>query len=164
MTPSSAPTIYSRQLEAARLGVGERLLALVIGLSCGAILAIALTLHPNPNGVGTHAGFVGLQPCRFLDRTGLPCPSCGMTTSFSWFVRGNVLASIYVQPMGFILAVLTCACLWVAFYVAITAKPAHRLLRLLPTHYYLFWILGLAVAAWGWKMFLRLKGLDGWGS
>ena len=85
-----------------------------------------------------------------------------MTTSFSWFVRGNWLASLYVQPMGYALAVMTSIAAWAGFYIAITGKPAHRLLRLVPSRYYLFPLLCLAVAAWGWKMFLVLRGIDGW--
>lgn len=85
-----------------------------------------------------------------------------MTTSFSWFVRGNWLASFYVQPMGYVLAVIACVTAWAGYYVAITGKPAHRLLRLVPSRYYLFPLLGLAIAAWGWKMFLVLRGIDGW--
>jgi hypothetical protein len=28
---------------------------------------------------------------------------------------------------------------------------------------YLVGLLGFAIAAWGWKIFLQLRGLDGWG-
>jgi hypothetical protein len=157
----AAPAIYSRQVEPLRLGILGRATALVIGLMCLTVLMIALELRPSPTGVGTHTR-LGFQHCAFLDRTGLPCPSCGMTTSFAWFARGNLLASVYVQPMGFVLAVLTAGGAWAGFYVAFTGKPAHRLLRLLPAQYYLFALFGLAIAAWGWKMFLQLKGIDGW--
>jgi hypothetical protein len=157
----SAPIIYTRQTETVQLNILGRAAALLIGLSCLAVLIIALSLRPSPTGVGTHTR-LGFQHCAFLDRTGLPCPSCGMTTSFAWFARGNLLASVYVQPMGFVLAVLTTATAWTGFYVALTGKPAHRLLRLLPAQYYLFALFGVAIAAWGWKMFLQLKGMDGW--
>jgi hypothetical protein len=105
---------------------------------------------------------MGFDSCQFFKRTGLPCPSCGMTTSFTWFVRGNALASLYVQPMGFVLAILTTATLWVAAYISITGKPAHRLMRLIPSRYYLLPLLMFAVVAWGWKIFVHLQGIDGW--
>ena len=157
-----APAIYYRSTEPQRAGVLDRCLAMGLDIGCIAILCVAAYLPPSPTGTGTHAQLRGLQTCQFLQRTGLPCPSCGMTTSFSWFVRGNWLASLYIQPMGWALAVLTTVAAWTGLYVAITAKPAHRLLRLVPTRYYLIPLLGLAIAAWGWKMFLILKGIDGW--
>jgi hypothetical protein len=38
------------------------------------------------------------NPCGFKQRTGLPCPACGMTTSVLAFARGRVLLSFYTQP------------------------------------------------------------------
>src|SRR5437016_1117396 len=37
----------------------------------------------------THRG-LGLPPCTFYEQTRLPCPSCGMTTSFALLIRGDV--------------------------------------------------------------------------
>jgi hypothetical protein len=85
-----------------------------------------------------------------------------MTTSFCWFVRGNLLASAYVQPMGTVLAALAGCCVWAGLYVAATGRPVYRLLSLLPGRSYSIPLLTLAVAAWGWKIFIHLKGLDGW--
>ena len=80
------------------------------GRGCLLVLVIASQLTPSPAGYGSHTGYpLRLQSCVFMDRTGLPCPSCGMTTSFCWFVRGNVAASVYVQPMGAVLAAMACA-------------------------------------------------------
>ena len=85
---------------------------------CLAILLLAAYLRPSPSGMGTHQQGLGLPACNFLRTTGLPCPSCGMTTSFAWFAKGNLLASAYVQPMGTILALLAAACVWGGFYIA----------------------------------------------
>jgi len=64
-------------------------------------------MTPSPQGFGTHLQ-LGLAPCSFKDLTGLPCPSCGMTTSFSHFVRGHWLQSIQTSTTAFVLA-LICA-------------------------------------------------------
>jgi hypothetical protein len=153
--------IYSPPQVRQRLGLGGRAIALIVALACLAPLVVAATLKPNPAGVGTHEG-LHLNSCYFLDTTHLPCPSCGMTTSFSWFVRGNWLASFYVQPMGFVLALAAACTFWGALFIAITAKPAHRLLRMLPGATMIIAAMSFGIAAWGWKIFIHLRGIDGW--
>ena len=155
--------IYTtRRADPARLGTAARLLALGIALCCLTVLTVAALATPNPTGVGTHASSLHMQPCHFLQTTGLPCPGCGMTTSFAWFVRGNLAASVYIQPMGATLAALSAAAMWGGIYVALTGRPVYRLFRLLPGRYYLIPLLALGLAAWGWKILLRLTPWDGW--
>ena len=136
--------------------------ALLLGLGCLAVLVVAALLEPSPAGTGSHTR-LGLQRCQFLDRTGIPCLSCGYTTSFTWFVRGNVAASVYVQPMCALLAAVTACSVWVCLYVALTGRPVHRLLRLIPTRRWLLPLLLFVVAAWAWKIFIVVNGMDGWG-
>lgn len=137
------------------------MIALGISLGCLAVLITATRLTPSPTGMGTHLS-LGLHRCAFLDRTGLPCPSCGMTTSFAWFVRGNVLASLYVQPMGALLAFAAAITVWAGAYVAIAGRPIYRLLRFLPGRYGFLCVMAFAILAWGWKILLTLNGWDGW--
>lgn len=68
---------------------------------------LAVFLTPSPRGLGTHEQ-LGLAPCSFKSLTRLPCPSCGMTTSFSHFVRGQWLRSLRASTTAFVLA-LVCA-------------------------------------------------------
>jgi hypothetical protein len=162
-TIDQVPIIYSRPPAAPDVPAGQRVVWLAVSLGCLAVLIIAASLKPDPRGVGTHhSSGLFRGECQFLDRTGLPCPTCGMTTSFSWFARGNFVASFYVQPMGFVLATLTALTFWFSGYIAITAKPAHRLLRLIRAEYYLFPLLALAILAWVWKSYIHMKGIDGW--
>jgi hypothetical protein len=144
-----------------RLNAGARLLAALIGLACLGVLVIAASLPPRADGFGTHLA-LGLPECGFLQRTGLPCPACGMTTSFAWFVRGNVAASLYVQPMGTALAALCGLTVWAGAYIAITGRPLHWLIATAPPRYFAGPLLVLAVMAWGWKIFIHLHGIDGW--
>ena len=87
-----------------------------------------------------------------------------MTTSFAWFVRGNWLASFYVQPMGFVLAMLAVAIFWAGLYIAVSGRGIHRLLRFIPPRYYGVPLTTWAILAWAWKIYIHLHGLDGWSS
>src|SRR5262249_51750842 len=69
-------------------------------------LVIARLLHPSPRGLGTHEQ-LGLPPCPFLLLTGIPCPSCGLTTSFALAARLEFLSALTIQPFGLIAFCLT---------------------------------------------------------
>lgn len=74
------------------------LLALIAcGLLC--LFVVALRLEPDPRGFGTHQQ-LGLPACQFRSLTGLHCPHCGMTTSFSNIVRGRFDAAWQANPLG----------------------------------------------------------------
>ena len=157
----AVPIIYARGNEAETLTPRGRLGALFVALACLAPLVIAALLHPSPEGYGSHTA-IGLAPCQFMKHTGMPCPSCGMTTSWTWFVRGNLAASLYIQPMGTVLAILAAGTFWIALYGALTGRPVYRLLRVIPSRYYFVPLLLFAIAAWGWKIYIHLNGMDGW--
>jgi len=157
----AAPLIYSTIGGPRELAWRQRFIALGVGASCLMMLVTAAWLKPNPEGYGTHTE-MGLAKCTFFARTGLPCPSCGMTTSWAWFVRGNIEASLYVQPMGAVLAVAAVWCVWVGLYVGVTGKPVYRLLRVVPGRYFCVPLVGLWIMAWGWKVYIHLAGMDGW--
>ncbi len=101
-------------------------------------------------------------PCYMLQTTGVPCMACGMTTSFAWFARGNLPASLYIQPMGMVLALLSVMSFWGGLYIASTGRQVYRLLSYLPWRLYFVPLTTWAVLAWGWKIFIHLQHLDGW--
>jgi hypothetical protein len=57
-------------------------------------------------------------PCGFKVQFGLPCPTCGMTTSVLTFARGDILHSFYIQPAA---AVLCCMLIAVGIFAIIAA-------------------------------------------
>ncbi|MEZ5398193.1 MAG: DUF2752 domain-containing protein [Bryobacteraceae bacterium] len=63
------------------------------------ILALALWLAPSPEGIGTHQA-LGLPPCWFLEATGLPCPTCGLTTCFAYAAHLRFFDAARTQPFG----------------------------------------------------------------
>lgn len=80
------------------------LVALAVFLISGFLLARCL--EPNPLGMGTHRQ-LGLPPCTFITLFSLPCPGCGMTTSFAHFVRGNLFAAARANFAGLLLAMVS---------------------------------------------------------
>jgi len=81
-----------------------------------AVLGIARWLHPAASGMGTHEQ-LGLPPCKFLVLTGLPCPSCGFTTSFAYAAHFHFQRAFFASPFGLLL-----------FLVAILLIPASAVL------------------------------------
>ncbi len=159
---STLPRIYAISPVPQRVPLLHRAIAAAVAIGCLSVLVTAVLIRPSDTGMGTHHQ-LGLAECQFLRTSGLPCPSCGMTTSFAWFVRGNILASLYTQPMGTLLATGAALTFWAALYIAATGKPVHRLMSLLPGSYYVLVPMGFGIAAWGWKIFIHLRGAGGWG-
>lgn len=57
--------------------------------------------------------------CGFRQRTGLPCPTCGMTTATLAFARGRIFEAYYIQPAGgFLCSVLVVVAI-LAFIIAV---------------------------------------------
>jgi Protein of unknown function (DUF2752) len=155
------PLIYSPRYEPIKLNLAARGMALAVSLACLAVLITASRLTPDPSGLGTHLQ-LNLPDCTFLRTTGMPCPSCGMTTSFAWFFHGNFLASFYVQPMGALLAVLSAIAFWTGLYIALTAQPVYLLARFVPARFLVISFIALGIIAWAWKIFIYKHGIDGW--
>jgi hypothetical protein len=65
-------------------------------------IGISRLLEPAPPGLGTHEQ-LGLPPCPFFHFTGIPCPGCGLTTSFAHAARLNIYEAFVTQPFGVIL-------------------------------------------------------------
>ncbi|MCB9707705.1 MAG: DUF2752 domain-containing protein [Myxococcales bacterium] len=92
-------------------------LALVAG-----VILISYLLVPSPLGYGTHE-MLGLPPCGVLAFTGIPCPSCGLTTCFAHIVRMQWLEAWGANPWGFALFGTMAASVPVAFFGAYHASP-----------------------------------------
>lgn len=96
-----------------------RLWAVGVGVVACALLATAAWLTPDPSGLGTHRQ-LGLPPCNMVLLTGLPCPTCGMTTAFAHMVRGRLISAVVVQPAGAVLALGVMAAAVASWGMAIT--------------------------------------------
>lgn len=118
----------------------------------GFTLILARMLTPSSAGYGTHEQ-MGLPPCLFFKLTGLPCPNCGLTTSFAHSARFHFYQAFIAQPFGLIAFFLTVASIpffvflfrrripWSEF---IRAKGLDRLIYVLITIYLLSWVYKIA--------------------
>ena len=83
-------------------GRADRIIAVGMAAIAGGVLGVARWLHPAARGYGTHTELL-LPPCNFLRLTHLPCPSCGMTTSFAWAARMDFWQAFLANPFGLLL-------------------------------------------------------------
>lgn len=152
-----APPIYVRLEGPPQMSVVQRVIAILLAMCALGVLLIAATLVPSSRGVGTHTQ-LGLQPCQFLYQTGYPCAACGLTTSFAYWARGDLLASFTTQPFGFVLAGVCGVIFWAGLYCGLTGKASYRLLRWIrPRTHVWFWV-GSGLFGWGWKTVEMMLG------
>jgi hypothetical protein len=92
---------------ASSLVLSVRIVLLCFALVFAVVLGIAVKLDPYRDGrtwtQETHTQ-LGLPKCTFYVATGIPCPSCGMTTSFSLLMHGDLLNSLRANWVGTSLA------------------------------------------------------------
>ncbi|MBX3442928.1 MAG: DUF2752 domain-containing protein [Planctomyces sp.] len=95
-----------------------RAAAAVTGLAFAALLAVAASIQPDVRGYGSHEQ-LGMSPCGFQVMFQMPCPSCGATTSFAHFVRGEWRHAARANTAGFAFAALcSLGAPWLAFSAA----------------------------------------------
>lgn len=85
-----------------------RPLLIVFGAVPLVLLGTAAFLTPNPAGLGTHQQ-LGLPPCSMRMLAGIRCPSCGMTTSWSRLMHGQVPGAFAANTGGVLLALASAA-------------------------------------------------------
>lgn len=91
-----------------RIAAWQRAMLLFAGLVLVSLLITAAILSPNRRGMGTHQQ-LGLPPCSFVIWFNMRCPACGMTTSWSHLMRGQIVQSMHANTGGMLLALLAIA-------------------------------------------------------
>ena len=139
--------IHNPEPDGFPIGWRGRVLLVAGSLAVIGGFALAYRLEPDPRGYGTHQR-LGLPPCTIRAVFGIPCPSCGMTTSFANITKGRFQAAARANVSGILLS-LVCAVFvpwsWLsAFYGRLCwltrpAKPAFLLL---------VFVCGLATVEW----------------
>jgi hypothetical protein len=124
----------------------------MVGIAVGvlAVFAVAAALTPDPRGHGTHEQ-LGLPPCTFVFLFGRPCPSCGMTTAWSWLARGNVLAAMRANVGGAALGILAIAG---AAWLLVSAVRGRWLLwrpDVVALSFVALAVAAITLVQWGWR-------------
>ena len=152
LSPSSQPSFYKSIADGYPIGPGSRVLLVLWSLFlCGGFL-LAASMKPDPRGYGTHQS-LGFPPCTFQVLFNIPCPSCGMTTSFSHFTRGEFVPAARANIAGLMLAV---TCFIQIPWCWISAAKG-RLWRVRePANFTLVVVGSIALVAltnWAWQLF-----------
>ena len=129
---------------------------LVLGTIAGAVsipLILAASLTPEVKGFGTHQQ-LGLPECSFIKLYEMPCPSCGMTTAWSFLMHGQWQQSLHANAAGTFLAILA---LFTVIWCGL-ASVTGRFWIIQPTDWlFLSWVIGMTtfiLARWVYICFL----------
>ncbi len=149
MPKAPKPPLFAPRL---KVGFSTRLAWACVGAVCAAVLVTAAILTPDPAGLGTHRQLFHLAPCSLVLTSGLPCPTCGMTTAFAWMMHGRPLAAFLVQPAGAILCLGTIGLLLYSLYPVCSGNVVSvNWSRIGPVRLMLS-IGGLILASWAFKI------------
>ncbi|MHC4983806.1 MAG: DUF2752 domain-containing protein [Planctomycetota bacterium] len=129
----------------------RRLKGAAVALPCWAVLTLAVALAPDAAGYGTHEQ-AGMQQCSFMVRHGLPCPTCGLTTSVSAAVHGQLGLAARAQPFGIVLTAAMAVFAIVGTVELSTGRP--WLVKLRPRLWWL-WV-GISGVLAGWAVVLAV--------
>jgi hypothetical protein len=116
--PIGSPTPSDSSLPLEKIPKWLRLFLVALPTALTLLLIIAWKLQPDPRGYGTHHQ-LGFPDCTFIVLWGIPCPMCGMTTSWSNLMHGNWLTSFRSNPGGALLGITSMLaipiCIWRAW-------------------------------------------------
>lgn len=119
--------------------------------------ATSLVVEPRPDEWSYVFGRRVGDTCAWIQMTGQPCPSCGMTRSFAHAARFHLLRSLAYNPAGFVLFWWIQAA-GIVGAVRLFAKDPDRLEP--PHRWFLAWILTWAGGLYMLPWFLRVAGFN----
>jgi len=92
-----------------------------------------------------------LGRCGFKQNTGLPCPTCGMTTAAKAFAHGKILQAFYIQPACALLCSLMVFAAVLSFVVSVFGVYFRFITRLfteVKTRYFILALLVIILSGW----------------
>jgi len=122
-------------------------------LGAGAVLA-AVVVQPGPDEWSYLFGHRLGGPCGFQEVTGLACPSCGMTRSWLWLVRGDLGKAFAYNAAGALLLIGLIAAGLLGVLRLATRDPARlRIPFKVVSTVVIVWMIGPYLALWIARMF-----------
>jgi len=140
----------------------ERILAGFVAVAGGVVFAIAAAIDPydetgQPHTSGTHQQ-LGLPSCVVRSTLGVPCPSCGMTTSVSLLAHGDPVAACRANSAGLVVGTLgLAATCWLAL---LASGFARRPLLSAETTILALTVAGVTAVSLRYAVFVALAFLD----
>jgi len=135
----------------------EKIIQAALLVGCIGTGILGSMLEPDPSGVGTHTR-LGLPPCGFYTVTGIPCPTCGVTTSFVEAAHGRFKKSFFTQPLGLFVFAGICAGVIILTAALATNKSLFRLKLPVSACTMAIVILAVVVFSWIYKIYICLRG------
>jgi hypothetical protein len=89
--------------------------SLVLSFAWIAVTTVGLMLSPDEHGHGTHQR-LGLPPCPSVVLFDRPCPGCGLTTSWTALLHGDLALSFHAHALGPFLYVGYTIFAWMTFW------------------------------------------------
>ncbi|MFP3903685.1 MAG: DUF2752 domain-containing protein [Armatimonadota bacterium] len=102
-------TSTHQQMDASTAWAKRRTDNLILFAVATVVIAVSIVLTPHASGYGTHQELL-MPPCIFRMVTHVPCPMCGMTTSFAMVAEGDLAGAFDSHILGppmFVLTVMT---------------------------------------------------------
>lgn len=127
------------------------MLALLVLGVLGIFGVLMFGTSPDPRGHGTHEQ-LGMTPCSWPRVHGMPCMTCGVTTSASLLLHGRPIAAFLTQPFGMLLTLT--ALLFIALSISHLVRGeclASRVAFWPWPKILIFWVL-LLLGAWYYKI------------
>lgn len=116
-----------------------------------AMLVVPAFLEPGDRLLGIHT-LLRLPPCLFYRLTHVPCPLCGLTTSFALLIRGRMARAFLANPAGPLLYLTLAAWLVLSIKAFVQRRPFRPPIRIsgywFPALFITMWVLRLS--AWLW--------------
>lgn len=126
--------------------------------ACGAgVLGTAVALNANAQGMGTHTQ-LGFAPCGFEASSGLPCATCGMTTSVTLAAHGQLRQAFVVQPAGALFALAMAMSVVVGGWALLTGRSLMPVATAIVAPRWLITAGVIVALAWGYRIIDALSG------
>ena len=144
-----------------RAGLGLRVFSFICAGAVTVVIGIVARLEPDPRGYGTHEKWTG-QPCGFKFTTGMPCPTCGVTTTFVEMAHFRPLEALVHQPFGVALFLLVLAAGVGWLYTAVTGRRWPLFIGFfLRSPRFLYGMLALFLCSWGYLLLMTWLQMHG---